>query len=108
MELIIDSNFDSKNNNWLIKMIGEVDLFNSSEMKSKLLEIFDSNHASMIIFCEELDYLDSTALGALVSVLKHTKQFDCTISLKNIKPNIEKLFKITNLDQVFKIEGDDK
>ena len=108
MELVIDSNFDSKSNSWFVKISGEVDLFNSSEMKNKLFALLDSKPADLIISCENLEYIDSTALGALVSVLKHTKQFECDVILKNVKPNIEKLFKITNLDKVFRIEGDNK
>ena len=107
MELIIDSKFDNQNDNWQIAINGEVDLFNSGEMKSKLLSLLDEKPADLIIDCTNLDYIDSTALGALVAVLKNAKEYGCSISLKNIKPNIEKLFKITNLDKVFNREGDE-
>jgi len=106
LDLIIDANFDIENNNWLVKIDGEVDLFNSAGMKSKLLELLEEKKADLVIDCRRLDYIDSTALGVLVSVLKHAKNFGCDILLKNVKSNIKKLFKITNLDIVFKITGD--
>ena len=106
MEIIIESNFNDSDNSWYVKINGEVDLFNSGEMKQKLLSLIEQKPANFVIDCSNLDYIDSTALGALVAVLKNTKGYGCDISLKNVKPNIEKLFKITNLDKVFKIEGD--
>lgn len=106
MELIIDSEFDPQNNNWMIEITGEIDLFNSADMKNKLLSLLDDKPANLIIDCKKLDYIDSTALGALIAVLKNTKSYGCDVILKNIKPKIEKLFRITNLDRVFKIEGD--
>lgn len=107
MELVIDSKFDDQNNNWQIEINGEIDLFNSAKMKAKLLSLLDEKPADLIINCASLDYIDSTALGALVAVLKNAKEYGCDIYLKNIKHNIEKLFKITNLDKVFNIEGDE-
>ena len=105
MQLVIDSSFDEQNNNWLVTMKGEIDLFNSNDMKSKLLALLENKAANLVINCENLDYIDSTALGALVSILKNTKGYGFDVFLKNVKPNIEKLFKITNLDKVFKLEG---
>ena len=107
MEILIDSSFDDAKNSWQVKITGEVDLFNSAQMKQKLLSLIDQKPANLIIDCSSLEYIDSTALGALVGVLKNTKSYGCDISLINVKPNIEKLFKITNLDKVFRIEGDE-
>ena len=107
MEILIDSSFDDAKNSWQVKISGEVDLFNSAQMKQKLLSLIDQKPANLIIDCSSLEYIDSTALGALVGVLKNTKSYGCDISLINVKPNIEKLFKITNLDKVFRIEGDE-
>ena len=75
-------------------------------MKTKLLSILEKKPADIIIDCSNLDYIDSTALGALVAVLKNTKEYGYSVCLKKIKPNIEKLFRITNLNKVFQIEGD--
>lgn len=105
MELTIDSNFDSSSNSWLVKINGEIDLFNSNDMKSKLLSLLGEKQANLIIDCKNLEYIDSTALGALVAVLKNAKEYGCDVILKDVRPNIEKLFRITNLDKVFGLDG---
>ncbi len=91
---------------WVIDIAGEVDIFNSTEMKTKLIELIEEKPLDIRIECKNLTYIDSTGLGALIAVLKKTKEFDKSIYFQNLKPSLSKLFKITNLDKVFVIEGD--
>ena len=105
MEFIINHEFDPEARCWKISLAGEIDIFNSTEFKNKLLELLVQNPGSLMLDCEKLEYIDSTALGALVTVLKHVKSDDGQMYLKKIRPNLAKLFKITSLDKVFIIEG---
>jgi len=50
--------------------------------------------------------MDSTSIGALVSVLKNVKTYGGKVVLKKLRPNLLKLFRITNLDKVFEIGGE--
>ena len=104
LESIIETKFDSQGNNWSIALNGEIDLFNSNEIKAKLLDLLKERPTDLIIDCKELEYIDSTALGAFVAVLKNAKNCGCEMILKDVRPNIKKLFKITNLDKAFKLE----
>lgn len=106
MDFLLESECNEKDNNWAIKVSGEIDLFNSSEFKKTLLDLLDEKNLDVKINCEGLSYIDSTGLGALIAVLKKSKTFGGEIYLDNVKPSLSKLFKITNLDKVFIIEGD--
>ena len=105
MDFIMSHQFDAKTKRWEVALNGEIDIFNSTEFKNKLLELLALNPGGIILDCEKLEYIDSTALGALVTVLKHVKSADGQMYLKKIRPNLAKLFKITSLDKVFIIEG---
>lgn len=107
MDFIIDSHMDEVKNAWMISVSGEIDIFNSVQFKTKLLELIESHNINLCINCRDLEYIDSTALGALVAVLKNVKSYGGEIRLKHLKPNLDKLFKITNLNKVFVIEGED-
>ena len=96
---------DKSRNQWNISIQGEIDIYNSSQLKDKLYELLDQEKVDLYIDCEGLEYIDSTGLGSLISVLKKVKQFDGNIHLSNLKPNIAKIFKITDLNKVFLIEG---
>ena len=84
--------------------IGEIDIYTSPEFKDKVTEIIENEKASIVINGEKLDYMDSTGLGVLMSLLKKTKEENLVIKIKNLKPNIYKLFDITGLNNVFNIE----
>ena len=106
MDYALDSNFDQERKRWSVSIVGEVDIFNSADMKKSLTELINQNNTDIVLDCKYLDYIDSTALGALVGVLKNVKSYGGSIYLRNVKPSLGKLFKITNLDKVFLIEGD--
>ena len=86
---------------WQVSLAGEIDIFNSSEMKNQLGQLMEEQSADVHVDCKNLEYIDSTGLGALVAVLKNVKSQGKEMSLFEVKPNILKLFRITNLDKVF-------
>ena len=75
-------------------------------MKTKIIDLIEKKPIDVRIECKDLSYIDSTGLGAFIAVLKKTKEFEKSIYFQNLKPSLSKLFKITNLDKVFVIEGD--
>ena len=106
MDYVLDSVFDQEKKCWSVSIVGEIDIFNSAEMKKSLTDLINQKNTDIVLDCKYLDYIDSTALGALVGVLKNVKSYGGSIYLRNIKPSLSKLFKITNLDKVFIMEGE--
>ena len=105
MSFEITHHFDMSKNTWNVSLSGEIDIFNSADMKAELLKLLDEKNAHLVIECSKLEYIDSTALGVLVAILKNVKLYSGEMRLINVRPNLLKLFKITNLDKVFIIEG---
>lgn len=108
MDFSIKPTYDSEKKHWSIAVVGEVDIFKSTEFKEALIALIEHNPGSLSLDCSDLQYIDSTGLGALVAVLKRVKSAGGSISLSHLRPNLLKLFKITNLDKVFVIEGDER
>lgn len=106
MDLSINTTYSESENLWKVTAKGEIDIFNSQDFKAKLLELLSEREINIAIDCDALTYIDSTGLGSLIAVLKRSKEFGGEIALYNVKPTLYKLFKITNLDKVFKIEGE--
>ncbi|MBZ2175707.1 STAS domain-containing protein [Schnuerera sp. xch1] len=104
MTLNINIDFYEEEEFWLVQPEGEVDIYTSPTLKEKLIDALDEKKANVVVDGEKLVYLDSTGLGTLISVLKKAREYDKKVYLKNIKPNIRKLFDITELDKVFIIE----
>ncbi|MCL2665559.1 MAG: STAS domain-containing protein [Defluviitaleaceae bacterium] len=107
MDFQMDHSFDEQQNRWNIILTGEIDIFNSLELKTRLTKLVEEKPADVFLQCKFLEYIDSTGLGALVGVLKNVKGSGFTIHMQDVKPNIQKLFKITNLDNEFILEEGD-
>lgn len=67
---------------------------------NKLIEHGQKNFTFDFSKC---DFIDSTGLGALVSIYKKCAEKGGSVKLKSLKPEVEKLFKLTRLDRVFEI-----
>lgn len=87
-----------------IVLSGEIDIYTSQSFKSELYEVVESCKGNLYIDCKDLTYIDSTGLGILVGALKEVRKDNNNIYICNLKENIKKLFLITGLDKLFKIE----
>ncbi|MDR3090600.1 MAG: STAS domain-containing protein [Clostridiales bacterium] len=107
MDYQITPSYDAEKSVWNVALSGEFDIFNSPELKTELNNLIKGEgKAELVLDCEELTFMDSTAIGTLVAVLKNVKVHNGSITLKNVKPSVLKLFKITSLDKIFNIAGD--
>ena len=106
MTLSISTKYDEIESKWIVLPQGELNIYTSTKFKEEVLRAFDTKNVDLLIDGQELIYVDSTGLGALISILKKVKDNDNKIYLSNIKPNIRKLFDITNLDKLFIIRGE--
>lgn len=104
MGLEVIKKFDDEKNEWIVKPIGEIDIYTSADFKNTLLNLIEEKNTDINIVCTSLDYIDSTGLGVLISVLKQMKESNTTIIITDIKPSIKKLLELTSLDKVFTIK----
>jgi len=81
----------------------EASLQNSEAFKSAVISLIDEGNHNIIINFEQVDYLDSSFLGALVSSLKYSMQKQATLCISNLKKDIYALLELTRIDKVFRI-----
>lgn len=104
MSLDIKINFNEDEKNWVVEPEGEVDIYTSPKFKEVLTNALKEKKGDILIKGKNLEYLDSTGLGVLISILKKTREVEHDVIITDIKPNIKKLFDITGLDKVFIIK----
>lgn len=83
--------------------IKEASLENGDAFKAEVIKLFDKYHKSIAIDMSEVEYIDSSFLGAIVSVFKHLISFQAEVVLVGLSKDITNLFALTRLDKVFKI-----
>jgi anti-sigma B factor antagonist len=81
----------------------EANLENSDEFKTELTALFEENHKNIVLNLQQVEYIDSSFLGALVALLKHTIAFKKELILVGLRKDIADLFAMIRLDKVFKI-----
>ncbi len=60
----------------------------------------------IVLDLAEVNYVDSSGLGALVSIYMAASRAQCDLALANPKPRIRDLFKMTRLASVFEGHGE--
>jgi len=100
-------NLIDQGDHYLIELIGDLDIYNNKKFKEKLADIYEELDKDLVVDCSRLEYIDSTGLGSFISLLKLTRDEEKEITVKNLKKNIKKVFKITDLDKLFNL-GDDE
>ena len=105
MSMKIESKLNNEKGFWDISVEGELDVSTADKLKEYLHNLADEKILDMKINLERLDYIDSTGLGVMIGVLKKLKMDNKEIYILNPKSNVKKIFTITGLDKIFKVEG---
>jgi anti-sigma B factor antagonist len=69
----------------------------------RINKLIEDGHKNFTFNFNECTFMDSTGLGALVAIYKKCVEKGGNIKLKSLRPEVEKLFKLTRLDKVFEI-----
>ncbi len=101
MELKVDLKKDGEL--LFVDLQGDLDINSNKEFKEKVNSV--QGVKKITVNCENLSYIDSTGLGAFISIYKHIKEKGEKLVITGLKPHIKKIFLITDLDKVFEIEG---
>ena len=86
-----------------VDLQGDLDINSNKEFKEKVNSV--QGVKKIIVNCENLSYIDSTGLGAFISIYKHIKEKWEKLVITGLKPHIKKIFLITDLYKFFEIEG---
>jgi anti-sigma B factor antagonist len=97
-----------KVNNILVLSIDEreANLSKADHFKQLVSEEIDKGERKLIISFKNVEYLDSSFLGALVGILKHLIPLNGQLILTDLNGDIENLFALTRLNKIFNLKQD--
>lgn len=99
----MDIKFREMNEHKIIEVSGEVDLYNVSDLKKALFSITEGNYKSVIVDMKNVNYMDSSGIGALVAGQKKMKAHNGKFGLMNIHDDVLNILKLATLDKFFTI-----
>ena len=86
-----------------ITLCGEIHSGNADEFYKTVVQAYQETPADILFDAASLDFIDSTALGAFVKILKTVKTDGKKLGFENLQAKIKKLFLICSLDSVMEI-----
>jgi anti-sigma B factor antagonist len=90
-------------NRVIIELEGSLDIYTSLDLKSALEEHVNAESFEVIIDMEGLNYIDSSGIGILIKALNYVQGLNGKLCVANLKPVIEKVFKVSGLTSYFEI-----
>ena len=83
---------------------GEMDTAAAMEAEEVLKPLYSSNGKDVIIDCTELEYIASSGLRILLSILKGAKASGSKVVMKGVNDDIKNVFKLTGFISIFEFE----
>ncbi len=79
----------------------KLNVANASDVKSELIQLVSGEGGKLEIDLTNLEYIDSSGVGALLSLLRLTKEKKWTLTLKNPQQGVRELFNLLQLQSIF-------
>jgi anti-sigma B factor antagonist len=92
----------------ILSLEGRLDLTSASSLKEASKEVLNGSSKKVILNMDKVDFINSSGLGALVSILKEVRNSQGSMRLTNLAPYVKEIFDITQLTNIFEIFPDEK
>ncbi|MBQ7526686.1 MAG: STAS domain-containing protein [Bacteroidaceae bacterium] len=89
---------------YLVTLEGELDTAAAAEVEKTLQPLYTTGGKDVVIDCKELEYIASSGLRILISILKGAKTGGSKVLLKNMNDDIKSVFKLTGFINIFDVE----
>lgn len=90
---------------WILTLEGRLDAQSASLFKKNIFGFIKENNPLLILDFRHVEFVDSTGLGALISILRKIQSQEGQLALTNVNTEVESIFEVTRLHKLFKIEA---
>ena len=87
----------------VVVLQGEVDIYSATQFKEVMIQSIEEGAKHIVVDLVGVTFIDSTALGVLVSGAKRVRPQNGTLDIACQDENITRIFEITGLDRTFGI-----
>jgi anti-sigma B factor antagonist len=88
---------------YIIDVNGEMDLYNSYKLKELVMKMLEKKVERFIINLENVDYIDSSGIGALIYICSTITKMNLKLIICNIHGSVKKVIELTKLMGYFPI-----
>lgn len=98
------TNIEKLEDKYLVTLEGELDTAAAAEVEQKLQPLYNTGGLDVVIDCAGLEYIASSGLRILISILKGAKAGGSKVVLKNMNDDIKSVFRLTGFINIFEVE----
>ena len=87
----------------IVEVEGQLIVGNRQELKAVIQQALDNGEHKLLVDFAKTGYIDSSGLGALVSISKKVREQGGELRLSGLNEDLRSLFELTKLDTLFAI-----
>ena len=99
MEISIKENANSVS----VVIVGDIEMITIKEFKEKLLQLGQTTDKDIDIDLSNVEYIDSSGVGVLISLLKMQKKKDKNLRIEKVSDKVLSVLKLSSLADVFNL-----
>lgn len=86
-----------------LSLKGRLDLATGSALKEQIKQLFEKEKTAIHLNLGEVEFINSSGLGSLVSIMKEIRLRKGRLTLSNLASYVQEIFEITQLSHIFEI-----
>ena len=99
MEIQISNNAELVN----VMITGDIEMMSIKDFKTKLLDIGQNENKDIDLDLSKVNYIDSSGVGVLISLLKLQKNKGKSLKISKVSPKVLNVLKLSSLSDVFNV-----
>ncbi|SOD73272.1 anti-sigma B factor antagonist [Jatrophihabitans sp. GAS493] len=104
MDLTITSSTDETNRS-VLHLVGALDLATRSSLLDQARQtISDASTTALVLNMAEIDFIDSTGIGAVVELAGNASDADVDFVLQSLSPRVTRILDLTGLIDAWPVE----
>lgn len=83
--------------------VSKLNILIAQSLKEEVAQYIAKANTKLVLNLKDVEYIDSSGFGALLSILRNAKNNDSQFKICNISPDVMELVKLLQLHNVFDI-----
>lgn len=100
----MNAKFEEIDGKYVATLEGEMDTAAALEAEETLKPLYTSDGKDVIIDCTKLEYIASSGLRILISILKGAKSTGSRVVMRGVNADIKNVFNLTGFTSIFEFE----
>lgn len=88
----------------IVRLIGQLDAFSEPVFRKEIMALLTTETLNLIFDLSDIDFIDSSGLGALVQIAKHVKDGGATLQFVT-NSRVMQTFKMVRLEKFFTLRA---